>query len=190
MIIIEDNVLTSAECDALISQAAHNLEAAATVGNKLDTSRKAKSTWLTNATDVAEKIKHIAAYYSSRPIICQEHIHIVKYEIGDEYRAHYDFFDPTVVTHAEELARGGQRTHSCLFYLNEDYRGGHTQFPRRNLIITPKQGRMLMWTNVLGNQALDYDSFHAGLPVTDGEKWICIVWIRERSFNPHASIIS
>lgn len=29
----------------------------------------------------------------------------------------------------------------------------------------------------------DYDSLHAGMPVTSGEKWIAIVWVREKKFQ-------
>jgi prolyl 4-hydroxylase len=38
-----------------------------------------------------------------------------------------------------------------------------------------------MWINKQDGICLD-DSLHAGLPVTNGEKWILIVWVRENKF--------
>lgn len=184
MIVIIDNILSEKTCQQLISLASENLTDATTLGKDIPNYRTAKSTWLTQTDLAVEQVKHFASLYTSRPITHQEHVHIVKYDIGQEYKTHHDFFHPNTDYYDSAIAVGGQRTHTCLFYLNDDYHGGNTHFPQKNLIITPKIGRFLMWTNMYSNLTLDYDSLHAGLPVTEGEKWICVVWVRERAFNP------
>jgi hypothetical protein len=80
------------------------------------------------------------------------------------------------------MQSGGQRVYSCLFYLNDDFTGGETEFVNRDIKIKPKTGRLLIWKNIKEDGSLDYDSFHAGLPVISGTKWIAIIWVRENSF--------
>ena len=116
------------------------------------------------------------------PIENQEAIHVVNYKIGGEYKEHHDFFHATSEDFNSHVSRGGQRSYSLLFYLNDDFDGGETKFVKDNLIIKPKQGKLLMWTNLNENGSLDYDSKHAGLPVLSGEKWIAIVWVRQNKF--------
>lgn len=52
--------------------------------------------------------------------------------------------------------------------------GGETQFPRLNLTITPKLGRVVIWPNVLNNSPHESDqrTIHQALPVLTGEKYV------------------
>jgi prolyl 4-hydroxylase len=43
-------------------------------------------------------------------------------------------------------------------------------------------GKLVIWKNLNDDLSLNYNSLHAGLPVIRGEKWICIVWVRENKF--------
>jgi prolyl 4-hydroxylase len=79
------------------------------------------------------------------------------------------------------MKSGGQRVYSCLFYLNDEFEGGETEFPIKKIKVTPKIGRMLMWSNLKIDGSLDFESLHAGLPVISGTKWIAIVWVREKA---------
>jgi prolyl 4-hydroxylase len=65
-------------------------------------------------------------------------------------------------------------------YLNDDYEGGETEFPRIGLRFRGKRGDALMFDNVRPSGALDYDTLHAGLPPTRGEKWLFSQWVRSR----------
>ena len=68
-----------------------------------------------------------------------------------------------------------------LIYLNDDYTGGETVFPRINKVIPPEKGKAIIFynTDVKGNK-ID-DSEHRGNHVT-GTKWICTKWVS--SHNP------
>ena len=70
-----------------------------------------------------------------------------------------------------------------LFYLNDGYHGGQTDFPTKKIMVTPKKGRALVWKNLKDDGSPDYESLHAGLPVLAGTKWIAVVWIRENKFD-------
>jgi len=80
------------------------------------------------------------------------------------------------------MDRGGQRKYSALIYLNDDFEGGETYFPKINYTVKPEIGKMVIWENLNKDNSLNYDSLHAGLPVLSNEKWICIVWVRETKF--------
>jgi prolyl 4-hydroxylase len=103
--------------------------------------------------------------------------------MGEEYKPHHDFFHINTDYYENIIKSGGQRTHSFLFYLNDNFEGGETEFTTKKIKISAKRGRMLIWENLDYNGDPDMDSLHAGLPVVGGEKWVAIVWVRENKFQ-------
>jgi prolyl 4-hydroxylase len=90
-----------------------------------------------------------------------------------EYTAHHDFGYSRVDATADQ----GARFATLLLYLNEDMKGGETNFPRwvnghtfRDLRVTPVSGKAVLFYSQLPDGNLDDFSQHAALPVTDGEK--------------------
>lgn len=183
MIKILDNILTPIECGELIELGSTKLIKSSTLGEQIDNYRKADNSWIFEDTDLTIKIKNIIKKETEYDIDNQEKIHIVKYDIGGEYKQHHDFFHPDTTYYKDVIRFGGQRVYSCLFYLNDDFEGGETEFVNKNIKINPKTGRLLIWKNIKEDGSLDYDSFHAGLPVISGTKWIAIVWVREAPFG-------
>jgi len=183
MIIILDSVLSKDDCNQLIELAKPKLISANVLGEQVPQYRTAMNTWLTEITPVTDDIKQMVSQITHLPIENQELIHIVKYEVGGEYKPHHDAFHTNTSYYDGVIKAGGQRKFSCLFYLNDEFTGGETSFPQKNLIITPKTGRLLAWGNTNDNSTIKKDSLHAGLPVISGEKWIAIVWVRESRFK-------
>ena len=184
MIKIIDNILTKVECDALIQNGLkNNLVKANTLGENIESYRTADNTWLWESNELTTKIENIVAKESGLPIENQEKIHIVKYDVGGEYKPHHDFFHPNTDYYESTMGTAGQRVFSFLFYLNDNFTGGETDFPTKKIKITPKLGRLLIWRNLNENGSLDYESFHAGLPVESETKYIAIVWVRENKFG-------
>jgi len=183
MIRIVDNVLTTEDCQKLIDDNIQSLTKATTLGVPIDSYRTAEGTWIYNDNDISIKIKNIVYNEIGIPIQNYENIHIVKYEIGGEYKEHHDFFPPNTDYYKSTTGNSGQRTHSILFYLNDNFTGGETNFPTKKIKVTPRTGRMLVWQNMHENGELDYESLHAGLPVESGTKYIAIVWVRENQFG-------
>jgi prolyl 4-hydroxylase len=104
---------------------------------------------------------------------------VLHYSVGQEFKPHHDYLDPTSAL-ASEVARNGQRAATVLIYLNEDFEGGETRFPAIGLDYRGKTGDMLMFSNLDPTGRPDPASLHAGLPPTRGEKWIFSQWIRDR----------
>jgi 2OG-Fe(II) oxygenase superfamily len=77
----------------------------------------------------------------------------------------------------DSTEKQGARFATLLLYLNEGMKGGETNFPRwanghtfRDLRVTPKSGKAVLFYSQLPDGNLDDFSQHAALPVTDGEK--------------------
>lgn len=104
---------------------------------------------------------------------------ILHYLPGETFAEHCDYLDPTEPAYVHELAMRGQRTDTFLIYLNDDFSGGETHFPRIGLSHVGSKGDALLFTNVDAEGAPDGDTIHAGLPPTLGEKWVFSQWIRE-----------
>jgi len=105
---------------------------------------------------------------------------VILYRPGQEYRPHYDFFDPASVEFQAEIATFGQRVATFLVYLNDDFDGGETDFPDAGLRYRGKAGDALLFSNVLADGQPDKATLHAGLPPTRGQKWLLSQWIRTR----------
>jgi hypothetical protein len=112
------------------------------------------------------------------PLKHAEHLILLRYAPGQEYRPHRDYLPPSLVTPVRE-GGSGQRQATAIAYLNSDLRGGATLFPLLGLEIAPRAGDVLVFDNLDAQGAPDERSLHAGLPVQAGEKWICTLWIRQ-----------
>jgi prolyl 4-hydroxylase len=106
---------------------------------------------------------------------------VMHYSVGQEFRPHHDFLDPQQQGPAGDIARRGQRIGSFLIYLNEDFEGGETEFPKAAFSYRGRAGDALFFTNVTRDGRPDPLTLHAGRPPTKGEKWIFSQWIRDRA---------
>jgi prolyl 4-hydroxylase len=106
-----------------------------------------------------------------------------RYEEGQEFKDHSDFFYIDQPYWPETEKHGGQRTWTAMIYLNEPSGGGGTHFKYLNLTIAPALGRILIWNNMAMDGSPNPWTMHAGLPVTGGRKYIVTRWFRERPFT-------
>ena len=95
-----------------------------------------------------------------------EDIQCVSYRMNQEFKAHFD------------SGKGTTRLYTILVYLNDNFQGGETYFPLLDLTIKPKTGRALVFHNLEKNNSINIYSYHAGLPIEHGNKFICNIWIR------------
>jgi predicted 2-oxoglutarate/Fe(II)-dependent dioxygenase YbiX len=111
---------------------------------------------------------------------CFEVAKLLHYEPGQYFAPHCDFQEPVTPALAREVELRGQRVGTVLVYLNDDYDGGETDFPKIGLRHRAATGDALLFRNVQPSGALDYDTLHAGLAPTRGVKWVLSQWIRDR----------
>ena len=115
------------------------------------------------------------------PMVQMEGTAILNYQPGQEISDHYDFIDPDLPNYQQEITENGQRIITFLIYLNDDYSGGETVFPKLDISHKGRTGEGLFFVNALANGISDLRTLHAGTPLQNGEKWIVSQFIRNRT---------
>jgi len=120
-----------------------------------------------------------------------EQIQGQKYEVGQEFRIHTDYFDPELLKRDPSI--NGQRTWTFMIYLNDVEEGGYTSFPRAFCSCAPKTGTAIVWNNLYSQSSSlnagewgkeNQFSSHCGMPIIRGEKYILTKWFKETEINP------
>ena len=106
-----------------------------------------------------------------------------RYDPGQQYKQHCDFFHTDSGYWKKEEKRGGQRSWTAMAYLNDVEEGGETEFPLLELSVTPKQGALLIWNNAHPDGSPNKNTLHAALPVIRGRKYVVTKWFRTRMWN-------
>ena len=188
------NVLTKEECDTLIDYCKPRLEKSKVVNSF---SSKGKSRSHKDRTSsgcilyddnqeiqkIIEKIKHLIEEHTQLPSENQEYPYqVLNYQIGEEYKHHWDQFrtDNKYWNYAKKT--GGQRKFSILIYLNNVEEGGETDYPYLDLKVKPEIGKMVIHTNMVGDECIE-ESYHGALPVIKGEKWVLVNWVRLNKYT-------
>jgi prolyl 4-hydroxylase len=97
---------------------------------------------------------------------------LTRYEVDQEYRGHWDYFNHKGCAIDQE----NDRKATVILYLNDNFEGGETRFDKLNITVKPKKGTALYFT--YENEDTKDLSFHAGLPVKFGTKNIATFWLR------------
>jgi prolyl 4-hydroxylase len=117
---------------------------------------------------------------SGIPLVNMESTAVLHYAVGEQISDHFDFVSPNVANYEQELQKNGQRVMTFLIYLNDDYAGGETAFPKLGVVHKGRRGEGLYFVNALPDASPDLRTLHAGRPPTEGEKWIVSQFIRDR----------
>ncbi|HEY0012124.1 MAG TPA: 2OG-Fe(II) oxygenase, partial [Allosphingosinicella sp.] len=103
-----------------------------------------------------------------------------RYEVGQQFKPHFDYFFASESYYADAAARGGQRTWTAMLFLNEPEAGGHTDFPTAGVSVAPATGTLLVWNNMTAAGRCNEYALHHGTPVLAGRKYVLTKWFRER----------
>jgi prolyl 4-hydroxylase len=114
------------------------------------------------------------------PVLHAEGPTILHYSVGEQITNHTDFLNPGIADYERLIEQCGERVITFLLYLNDDYDGGETDFPRIGVRHKGRGRGGLFFTNALPNGKPDVRMVHAGLPPTRGEKWIVSQFFRNR----------
>lgn len=180
-----------AAAHALIDTATPRLARSSVQGADGNTTSDYRTSFTTNfkksETPEVRALEALACQYAGVRMEQLEPLQFLRYEPGQYYKPHYDFFVPDAPGTPRELTKGGQRTHSFFVYLNDVLRGGHTAFPRLKIKVKPQRGCALFWHNTMPSGEPDYNTFHGGEPPKRGVKYAINIWIREGAYDPHGT---
>lgn len=113
------------------------------------------------------------------PIDHAEGLQILRYQVGGEYRPHFDYFPPEDMGSEKHMAQGGQRIGTLVMYLNDVEDGGETIFPNIGLSVVPRRGHAVYFGYCNSLNQVDPLTLHGGAPVRAGVKWIATKWLRQ-----------
>jgi prolyl 4-hydroxylase len=106
-----------------------------------------------------------------------------RYDIEQEYKAHYDYFTPGTRDHQVHCQFTGQRTWTFMIYLNDVEEGGGTRFRRLEKTIMPEKGKAVIWNNLNPDGSVNPYTIHHGMKVRRGVKYVITKWFRERGWG-------
>lgn len=129
--------------------------------------------------DVAEVDRRVAELTGLDPLH-GEPMQGQRYAVGQEFKAHTDYFEPDGADYPRYCAVAGQRTWTVMIYLNEPEAGGATRFKTIGKIVQPETGKLLAWDNMRADGRPNAATLHHGMKVRAGTKYIVTKWYRER----------
>ena len=178
-IALYEGLFSAAECKYLAVLGTPWLERASVLGldgkPRLDEVRDAESCSIPNLAEdlVVQAINRCIAKATGTKPGWGEPLNILKYAPGQHYKPHHDG------TGSDNVS---VRQLTALIWLNDQFEGGGTDFPNIKVTVRGAPGDMLVFRNTLDNGELDGRMIHAGLPVTDGVKWMASRWIRGENY--------
>jgi len=187
-----NNFLSSDECDAFIQAGREKV-----TPSKVITKSKGKSVFHASRIsqncflphDTNELIQEVSKRISilvQMSIRNAESYQLVYYDVGGEYKPHFDGFN--YETEKDWFENGGQRMITVLAYLNDVEEGGGTSFPEIGHNLSAKKGNIAVFHNTLPcdkspHPKIHPSSLHGGMPVIKGEKWMVNLWFRENKIK-------
>lgn len=179
---VQDDFLTLEECQYIVTVSQSNIKRALVENFQTSSERTGAYHWLHYSENPRiQAIRDRLAAIVGMPASHAEAMQVIHYGTSEKYNPHFDAFDITTDAGISCCQNGGQRLVTCLIYLNTVTEGGGTSFPRLNIEVQPKPGRIIIFNNVdIRNQKdIKQNSLHGGDSVIAGEKWACNIWFRE-----------
>jgi len=182
-VIVLGDLLSAEECAELIALARARLSRSETVATRtgeseVNEARTSDGMFFQPAEfPICARLEARLARLLDWPMENGEGLQVLRYRQGDEYKPHYDYFDPSEPGTPAILKRGGQRLASIVCYLNTPEGGGATVFPEAGIEVAPVRGNAVFFSYDQPHPSTR--TLHGGAPVTAGEKWVATKWMRE-----------
>ena len=106
-----------------------------------------------------------------------------RYAVGQEFKAHTDYFEPDGVDYPRFCSVSGNRTWTFMIYLNEVAAGGGTRFKVLGKTFQPEVGKLVCWNNRRLDGRCNPNTLHHGMKVRGGVKYVLTKWYRERPWG-------
>ena len=181
-----DDFLSGKECDRIVALINHYLRPSTVTIEASDklfrTSRTCDMSLLRSPVALSIDAK-IAKTLGIR-LEYSEGIQAQRYDVGQQFKSHTDYFEPGTPEYARFAAERGNRTWTFMVYLNDGMGGGGTKFFAIDHTFVPKKGQAVLWNNLNPDGTPNAATLHSGEPVTAGHKIIITKWFREIGSGP------
>lgn len=181
---IVKNFITPDLCEALMAQIDSQRRPSTIADPNGDTAFRTSETCDLDPADplVADLKQRIVALTGLDPAH-GEPMQGQRYAVGQEFKAHTDYFDPTGQDFARYCTVSGQRTWTVMLYLNDVEAGGATRFKAVDKIVQPETGKLLAWNNLRPDGTPNPSTLHHAMKVRAGTKYVITQWFRERPWS-------
>ncbi|WP_293880293.1 2OG-Fe(II) oxygenase [Sphingomonas sp.] len=178
---VHENFLTLEECGGLVAMIDADRKPSALLSQTDDAEfRTSESCDLDRWNPFVEMIdRRICALMGMKPKQ-GETMQGQRYDVGQQFKAHHDYFHVGEDYWIDQKKRGGQRSWTAMIYLDEPESGGETWFSAAGLRVSPRTGMLLAWNNTDRQGAVNAQALHESLPVMAGLKNVVTKWFRER----------
>ncbi|MFD2216055.1 2OG-Fe(II) oxygenase [Metabacillus endolithicus] len=176
LIAVLGNVLSDEECDELIRLSKDRMRRSK-IGNsrELDELRTSSSMFFQDGeNELVTRIEKRVSQIMNIPYEHGEGLQVLNYQIGQEYKEHYDYFA------SASRPVSNPRISTLVMYLNDVEEGGETYFPKLNFSVSPQKGMAVYFEYFYDNQTLNELTLHGGAPVIVGDKWAATQWMRRK----------
>jgi len=183
---ILDDFLSRKECERLTALIAHHLRPSNVTFDNGDryhrTSQTSHLSHLKSPVAIGIDDK-ICKTLGIRPEYA-EGIQAQRYDVGQQFKPHWDYFEPGSKEFLRFAGTRGNRTWTFMVYLNEGMEGGGTRFTKLDHTFAPKTGMALLWNNLNADGTPNEATMHSGEPVIAGHKVIITKWFRAIGDGP------
>ncbi|WP_207093037.1 2OG-Fe(II) oxygenase [Novosphingobium sp. PY1] len=181
---VKRDFLDTAQCDALIAliEAEHRPSTVANY-NGDDVFRTSSTCDLSPDVPAVAALSRKLCDISGIDPAHAEPLQGQRYEVGQEFKAHTDYFEPNNSDFEKYCSVSGQRTWTFMIYLNDVDAGGATRFKVINKLIQPERGKLVAWNNRRPDGSLNPATLHHAMKVRQGRKYVVTQWFRERSWS-------
>eukprot|EP00927_Polykrikos_kofoidii_P008808 TRINITY_DN13681_c0_g1_i1.p1 TRINITY_DN13681_c0_g1~~TRINITY_DN13681_c0_g1_i1.p1 ORF type:complete len:429 (-),score=64.15 TRINITY_DN13681_c0_g1_i1:49-1335(-) len=194
--------LQDEECDHIIRKAMPHIKKSAVshmdhdVGKPATEWRSSSTYFMNSDDDVTRELDRRVGAVTNTLVSQQEQSQILRYERGERYAAHHDFFNVEMYKQdkmVQDLTKKGlfNRLATVFFYMADVEAGGQTHFPRAGglpqptdfedcslgVSVFPQKGRIIIFYSLDAAGTPDEYSLHGGCAVQTGTKWSANKWI-------------
>ena len=106
-----------------------------------------------------------------------------RYDVGQEFKAHCDYFNRGGQDWEKYCSVAGQRTWTFMVYLNDVEAGGATRFKAVKKTFQPEAGKLVCWNNMRPDGTENPNTLHHGMKVRKGLKYVITKWYREKEWG-------
>jgi prolyl 4-hydroxylase len=180
------NFLTIDECDHLVKLTETNYSRSTVTAD--DGTARTYHNGRTSSTSILSDHNNVVELVNKRmhnelgiPLGYSEPTQAQIYEVGQEFKHHYDYFSGAAYN--RYCSHSGQRTWTFMVYLNDVDEGGETDFSEIGFKFKPVKGTAVVWKNSNGKGTEKSFALHAGMPIIKGKKIIITKWFRENLYD-------
>jgi len=194
------NFLSEAECDYIRERAEKRLTRSGVVdtkngGSEINDIRTSMGMFFNRGEDpVIQAIDRRIANVSMTPVYHGEGLQVLRYEVGQKYEAHWDyFFDEknaakganryaTMLTFLDTVEEGGETVFTKMPTPNGRDNKGFSECAKHHLAVKPHKGDAVLFHSMTFTGELEQRSMHGACPVIKGTKWSMAKWIHAKHY--------